>query len=528
MDRVSAGLSEPLLMASNFLQGEQSYFPGMADGLNPSNENYDQYLKATNQTRGLSVNDVFSSLNPAKITREGMTNIEKGNYGKGALELALAVAGTGQGKNIIQGAKTALGTESGLLSKAHYINPKAISRFNDANKSYRVAGMDNYDDMIESSFLRSKTNLPENATFAERIASRPTAFPSFQKGYADLRYLPDNKGVVFETELPTFKRGDINPVTGREISGRHYAHRAIDPTTGNVMTNIPAAHIKAYDAQPHWWKGYQELNNPYKGIFSPEDITTENFSRDLLGKSIVGNKGAYNKGIYELKQFPDRIIKFENPVDLASRSNLPEYMDFDAVAATAHLPEEQGLSKVYNQLDFSKLERGYIMPKLEGKSFENMSRKGFFNVLENNKTLQNVIDKQKMIRQNNLAFDFFGNGNMMVDKQGNAVLLDIAEPYGKNQVQGDFWDNFVQGNTNPYLYSKEEMKLGHKKVLKENLNKTYTSKMMDIAEWLNNRYPGYFDNISQQRTKFEMRNNQGLERINRAVDAQQFKKGGEY
>ena len=49
-----------------------------------------------------------------------------------------------------------------------------------------------------------------------------------------------------------FKRGEINPVTGQVIRGRHYAHRPINMQTGEVITQLPASDVKVFKAKPHW------------------------------------------------------------------------------------------------------------------------------------------------------------------------------------------------------------------------------------------------------------------------------------
>ena len=156
------------------------------------------------------------------------------------------------------------------LRNAYKLNPWA-ERLNNANKSYRVAGMDALEDFQNTGVLRSQRALPENPTFLDKVKARPTSFPSFQKGYADLNYLPDEGGVIFETGLPTFKRGEINPVTGLPIKGRHYAHRVIDPETGKIMTEIPGSNINVYGSKPHWLKGYKQIDVPQPSFKSEID-----------------------------------------------------------------------------------------------------------------------------------------------------------------------------------------------------------------------------------------------------------------
>jgi hypothetical protein len=195
-------------------------------------------------------------------------------------------------------AKLAASKESGLLSNAYKLNPFA-ERLNNANKSYRVAGMDALEDFQNTGVLRSQRALPENPTFLDKVKARPTSFPSFQKGYADLNYLPNEGGVIFETGLPTFKRGEINPVTNTAIGGRHYAHRVINPETGGVLSEIPASDIKVFGDKPHWLQGYKEVPKP-----------VSNFESEI-------DWAKWNKEIPENSQ----LIKEYNAIEQTSKAN---------------------------------------------------------------------------------------------------------------------------------------------------------------------------------------------------------------
>jgi hypothetical protein len=206
----------------------------------------------------------------------------------------------------------ALGTESGLLSNTYKLNPLADKVIpwektaENANKSYRVAGLDALEDFQNTGVLRSVA--PKiKANFAERILpARTTSFPSFQKGYADLSYGKPGGSVIFETSLPTFKRGDINPVTGQQIRGRHYAHRVINPETGGALSEIPASNIRAFRDKPHWLQGYKEIPKQEEGgiikddrgqwdhpgeitEINSNDITMEGVPYDVLGISDTGD-----------------------------------------------------------------------------------------------------------------------------------------------------------------------------------------------------------------------------------------------
>lgn len=252
-----------------------------------------------------------------------------GSLGMDVLEIA-PIAGPaaktiGEG---ISSTRKALGTKEGLLSNTYKINPYA-ERLNDANKSYRVTGLDAFKDFKNTGVVRSGDGSLHTFKFADLKGNfhqikRPTGFPSFQKGYADMRYAPEEGAVVFETGLPTFKRGEINPVTGNRIRGRHYAHRVINPETGLTMTEIPAADVRVFGDKPHWLKGYQQLEVPALtteesalaklGDIRNTGTTLETESLNPITRSIVEKylKGAeaIQKGIKKVQGLSDDAIRF--------------------------------------------------------------------------------------------------------------------------------------------------------------------------------------------------------------------------
>jgi hypothetical protein len=130
----------------------------------------------------------------------------------------------------------------------------------DKDKFYRIVDEAGYRDFLERDAVRSS---PTGA----KGDSRPTAFPSFSKGEPDLNTYAE-KGAdnfVFEAQGPLYKRGDKNPVTGKEIKGRHAAYRPIDEITGETRAQM----------------GAEEINNIYKvgskgDIFLRGDKTDEN------------------------------------------------------------------------------------------------------------------------------------------------------------------------------------------------------------------------------------------------------------
>ena len=92
-----------------------------------------------------------------------------------------------------------------------------------------------------------------------------------------------------DTDIPL--ECQINPVTGFPIKGRHYAHRLIDPETGNALREIPASDIRVFGDKPHWLKGYQEVPKQYisggtTNNYVELDLTSEEI-KDLIAQGYV-------------------------------------------------------------------------------------------------------------------------------------------------------------------------------------------------------------------------------------------------
>lgn len=113
----------------------------------------------------------------------------------------------------------------------------------DKDKFYRIVDEAGYRDFLERDVVRSSPT-------GTKGDNRPTAFPSFSKGEPDIKTYAEEgtDNFVFEAQGPLYKRGDINPVTGRQIKGRHAAYRPIDGETGETRTQMRA----------------EEINNIYK------------------------------------------------------------------------------------------------------------------------------------------------------------------------------------------------------------------------------------------------------------------------
>ncbi len=141
-------------------------------------------------------------------------------------------------------------------------------KFENPDASFRIGNQAAYQDFLNQGVVRSAPGgAPIQLEGLGQVA-RTTPFPSFAKGtFAPSYFSADRAGdVIFKTNVPTFKRGEANPVTGNIIRGSHWAARPIDLTTGAVMTEVPASQVDVFGGKPHWLRGYEKVFNPYDPI----------------------------------------------------------------------------------------------------------------------------------------------------------------------------------------------------------------------------------------------------------------------
>jgi hypothetical protein len=321
----------------------------------------------------------------------------------------------------------ALGTEEGLLSNAWKYNPRADKVIpwgktaENANKSFRVTGLNALEDFKNTGVLRSRNTEPGHLVKGTDFIMPPrsTSFPSFQKGYADLSYGKPEGSVVFETSLPTFKRGEINPVTGLPIKGRHYAHRVIDPVTGKTMTEIPAADIRVFRDKPHWLKGYQELDvaapsTTNAAANTATDAANLNMLRPTVNNTLepireadteanliekVENDVNFSHQDYMLNKYPDVPVT-ENYINLIENQELNEVSKNRITDLAEHWVYENPAQRVENQKVMEQLTPLFDKQKQEAQGVFNMSRKSKLDhvnerikIIQNDaETIQNNID----------------------------------------------------------------------------------------------------------------------------------------
>jgi len=374
------------------------------------------------------------------------------------------------------------------------INPWA-EKLNSANKSYRVAGMDALKDFQNTGVLRSYNTAPgrlvEGTNFV--LPPRPTSFPSFQKGFADMSYASPKGSVVFETALPTFKRGEMNPVTGFPIKGRHYAHRVINPETGATMSEIPASDIRVFGDKPNWLQGYKEIPKQKNGGWLDNYGTQANYndskataSPDMVGDgfSNVGRNyspawgGQFQKGgkLKFLQPTSDRLPEgYRIPYDTPSTERATSIGGVDGEPAYL-VPEFKYGEPLYDPIEEFKRTGEHLGGPFktwqEADEWENTVRHP---AVENRETIMFPQEKfqaggalpgsvgftyarTKGIPSNGpYAKKTLASAQNGVDMYGNPITADLKYDQSVNRTNYNPRTNqMIFGNDMPYFVSQEQ------------------------------------------------------------------------
>ena len=189
---------------------------------------------------------------------------------------------------------------SKYLPNAHKLNPWAF-KFN-SNAYYRTLGKEGFKDAAKSGKLRA--NLKGDGS----VLNRPSDVAYFSKG--KVGDYP-GKEIIAETKLPLYKRGDINPITGLTIRGRHGGYKNINKDGFSADVDIKDANFY----KRHWLKGYKQIEipknsnyykpSPNKTFFNipPEYVPPKNL--DLRPKQLSNTPSEGKKAVYRNELFKD-------------------------------------------------------------------------------------------------------------------------------------------------------------------------------------------------------------------------------
>lgn len=205
---------------------------------------------------------------------------------------------------------------------------------------------------------------------------------------------------------------------------------------------------------------------------SPKNIKRELGERIGVGE---GEGGQYNQGVYNLKRFPESVVKFENPLAIERDIEFQNYDKFNFVDAMKNIPDNSGIAKVRHQFPLEKNSSALIMDKVDGVPIERVSPIQLRKIPE--EAIKQLYQNVKTLRNNNLGMDFIGNNIVYSPQTKKFGLFDI-DP---GDV-GEYWMDDVHQGMSKHL--GEDVSANNiKKALEHKLvNKYWSSVDKNIIE----------------------------------------------
>ena len=183
-------------------------------------------------------------------------------------------------------------------------------------------------------------------------------------------------------------------------------------------------------------------------------------------------KGAFNEGVFNIKNDPNYIAKMENAIGVGSSRGMPEYQTTNMAEAMQNIGGPN-FGKVHRQIESTSVpgRRALILNKVEGSPYDQLIMDDFLNLSDD--AIVGFHDDLQTLKRNNLAFDFTGNNYMLDRNTGQFKLFDI-DPHTTvydpaKATTFDFFQNQVYGGGNPLLYGSKQAGYNLQNALKQRL-----------------------------------------------------------
>ena len=191
-------------------------------------------------------------------------------------------------------------------------------------------------------------------------------------------------------------------------------------------------------------------------------------------------KGAFNEGVFNIKNEPDYIAKMENAIGVGSSRGMPNYQNVNMAEAMQNISGST-FGKVHHQIESANVpgRRALILNRVEGTPYDQLLMDDFLNLSDD--AIVGFHDDLQTLKRNNLGFDFTGN-NYMFDRNTNQFKLfdidphtDIFDPAKVGTF--DFFQTQVYGGGNPLLYGSKQAGYNLQNALRQRLLRDVELKM---------------------------------------------------
>jgi hypothetical protein len=275
---------------------------------------------------------------------------------------------------------------------------------------------------------------------------------------------------------------------GQYWAPEQFGKRAIDYTSdqealqgikaaSDLINVLPANAAKGALAAKAWQAGKPLASRAWQTYRPVTDISHLNRYnlKKQLGEPLT-QKGSFNEGVFNLRKFPEHVVKIENPAHVGKFQHLPHYPDVNWVEKTSGLPEQFPGIKVQSQLRNVKgvnpESQALIMNKLSGVPIEKMDTDALLNIPIT--SYRDAYANMLKLRDEALGMDYEGRGNFMYDPDTQQFkFLDYVPHDPLKDVSRNstfyFWQDHIFGGGNPFIYGKDQSAKNIKKAFENKL-----------------------------------------------------------
>lgn len=190
-----------------------------------------------------------------------------------------------------------------------------------------------------------------------------------------------------------------------------------------------------------------------------------------------GLTGQNNAGVFTMRNYDDVIIKLEDANRTAHFTETPELLQTNMAEKMRGIPDNAPISKVLYQLDDVQFKndrtplRASFMTRIKGIPTHSMKPSEYLQIPD--QAYQEMYDNIKQLRNNDLAFDFYGNNYLYNPNTRQIGLFDI----GLQPRQHGNWSDNVYGASSKQLFGVEKSGRNIKDAIREKMTEDFNYTM---------------------------------------------------
>lgn len=229
----------------------------------------------------------------------------------------------------------------------------------------------------------------------------------------------------------------------------------------NGLSVLPAlAEVRSSKIIPRTINNIKEAANSkwdpmtYLTNLDPHEINAGNIG-SYYGKPL-SNTGGLNEGVFEVADFPEYLIKLENPNRVGKAlGNADEYVNMSFPERMKGVSHIDNISHIENQIDgvlpYKKTTgdanlRALVMKRKPGQDINNMTIDDWMDIPE--EAFKDVGKVNRELANNKLGIDYVGD-NFLYDKASKKFQMIDINPHVSNADH--YWTNSVMKGVSPGL-----------------------------------------------------------------------------